>query len=130
MPVRRIRALAEITPDSPAKIRRYSIVARRECADLVMELDLAAAEFEAALAAQKGAWWAMGFDVKWKARRTAARLRRAKQAADEAGRRAERFYPAFTRAFAEMLPSGQRMQGKPTDADAFAFDDETDEAPA
>lgn len=90
-----------------------------------MELDLAAAEFEAALAAQRGQWWAMGLDVKWKARRTAARLRRARQAASEAGRRAEQFYPSFTRAFADMLPSGQQFQGRPSDAKAFNFDDES-----
>lgn len=66
---------------------------------LRMELDMSAADAEAAMSRLHGNPLLFGFDAKIKARRVAKRLKRAQDLADGIAREGERFHEAYIKHF-------------------------------
>jgi len=100
---RRVTELERIEFTGAASITEYSRALRALGRDLAAELLQAADEVEAVLSRQKGHPLLMGLDCRVKARRTAARLKRAAEAAGGIATEAVKFNTEFRTQFADVL---------------------------
>ncbi len=102
---KRIDELAKIEFVGAREITLYAKTGRELLKDFTRELEFSADEFEAIMreTARHGHPLLFGMDVKWKARRVAARLRRAADATNDAAAEVVRFHAGFRREFAAAL---------------------------
>ncbi|GII89695.1 hypothetical protein Ssi03_76850 [Sphaerisporangium siamense] len=114
---RRIPELSTIEINSTSALKKYVDESRRLARDFSVELEWGAEEITAVLTATgKGNPWLMGVDVKWRARRVAARARRAAELQRGAAVELVRLWQDFVIQFAPALEQHHKT------AKTFDFD--------
>ncbi|MFC4536995.1 hypothetical protein [Sphaerisporangium dianthi] len=113
----RIPELSTIEINSTSALKKYVDASRALARDFSVELEWGAEEITAVLTATgKGNPWLMGVDVKWRARRVAARARRAAELQRGAAVELVRLWQDFVIQFAPALEKHKQA------AKTFDFD--------